>query len=60
MYKIEIWQYHSISDEFSSDNLEEVKKWYFINWCGCYNSGGCTFYIYHNGEEKSELNEEFW
>lgn len=50
-YKIKIWTYRKLADEYESDSIEAVLEWYKTNWMYCYNCGGCAFYIYKNGEE---------
>lgn len=52
-YKIEIWQYHSITATFESEDIEEILSWYNDEWRYCYEAGGCTFYLYKDGEELS-------
>ena len=57
-YKIEIWQYHSLSEIFESDNIDEVVRWYRSEWQYCYESGGCCFEVYEYGRQLSF--EEEW
>ena len=57
-YKIEIWRHHAIVDSFQNDDVQEVLKWYRREWQGCYDNGGCTFYLFKNGSELS-FEEEY-
>lgn len=52
-YKIEIWQWHSISETYESDNIEDILDWYKSNWLYCYEIGQCTFCVYENERELS-------
>ena len=56
-YKIEIWRWHSISETYESDNIEDLLDWYKSNWLYCYEIGQCTFYVYEN-ERKLSFKEE--
>ena len=53
MYKIEIWQYGTITETYESNNVEEVLDWYKWSWRNCYDCGGCAFGVYKDGEELS-------
>lgn len=53
MYKIEIWQYHSIIETYENKDVKNVLKWYKENWQTCYDYGSCTFYLYKDDEELS-------
>lgn len=53
IFKIEIWQYHCVVDTYESNDMTEILEWYFKNWKGCYENGGCTYYVYKNNEELS-------
>lgn len=52
-YRIEIWQYHDITETYESDNIEDVLEWYKLNWWWPYELGDCVFYIYNDNEELS-------
>ena len=52
-YKIEIWQWHSISETYESDNIEDILDWYKSNWLYFYEIEQCTFYVYENERELS-------
>ena len=50
-YKIEIWIYRSLSDEYEADSIEAILEWYKTYWQHCCECGGCAFDVYKNGEE---------
>lgn len=59
-YKIEIWMYRNLAEEYESDNIESILEWYKTYWKHCYDCGGCALDVYKNGElldfdEKYEL-----
>lgn len=58
-YKIEIWQWHSITETYESDDINEILKWYKENWDYCYQCGNCTFSVYKNDKNMTfdELNK---
>ena len=58
MYKIEIWQYHSLTTTYEDNDVEEVLRWYKSNWQYCYELGGCTFDLYKDDVELS-FKEEY-
>ena len=45
-YKIEIWQWHCVTDTYKSDNLEDALDWYRQNWEACYDNGFCAIDVY--------------
>ena len=53
MYKIEIWQHHSITKTYENKDVGKVLKWYIKNWQFCYDYGLCTFYLYKDDKELS-------
>ena len=57
-YRIEIWQYHSMTEEYESDNIEGILEWYRAYWQYCYDCGGCSFNVYKNGE-RLDFDEEY-
>lgn len=59
MYRIEIWQYHSIKKTYENKDMKNVLKWYKENWQFCYDYGMCAFYLYKDDKELSfdETNE---
>jgi hypothetical protein len=57
MYKIEIWQHHTITEKYESDNIEEVLHWYKEKWWWIYEIGDCAFYLYKDGSELSFTEE---
>ncbi len=52
-YKIEIWQYHNITETYESDDVEDILQWYKVNWWWIYECGGCSFSVYENDRELS-------
>lgn len=52
-YKIEIWQWHSITEVFESDDIKDVIEWYGLNWKYFFEMGYCAFNVYENGRELS-------
>ena len=50
-YKIEIWQYHHITETFESEDVSEVLNWYKTDWLWIYEMGGCSFTIYKDDTE---------
>lgn len=50
-YRIEIWVYRVLKDEYESDSIEDVLEWYKSHWQCCYECGGCSFSVYKNDEE---------
>ena len=57
-YKIEIWQYHNITEIYESDNIEDILHWYKVNWWWLYELGNCSFSVYKDKEELS-FEEEY-
>ena len=57
-YKIEIWQYHSITTTYESDDIEDVLLWYKAEWYMAYENGFCAFYIYEYDRPLS-FDEEY-
>ena len=54
IYEIEIWQYHTMVQNYKSNNIEEVLEWFRDEgWSSCYDDGGCAFYVYKSGIELS-------
>ena len=49
-YKIEIWQWHDLVEQFADDNILKILEWYKENWQYIYEKDGCTFYVYKNDE----------
>ena len=53
-YKIEIWQWHDITEIYKSNNIKNILLWYKTEgWHDAYNNGLCCFYVYENGRELS-------
>ena len=52
-YKIEIWQYHSITETYESDDIKDVLLWYRLHWQYAYDMGYCSFDVYEDGRELS-------
>lgn len=52
-YKIEIWQYHSVSDTYESNHIEDILGWYRLKWDYVYERGLCTFYVYEDCVEMT-------
>ena len=57
-YKIEIWQYQSMTEFYESENIEYIVTWYKSNWESCWEMGECAFDVYKNGEQLS-FDEEY-
>lgn len=49
-YKIEIWQYHNLTETYESNDIEDILSWYKSDWYYCYDMGGCSFNIYEDGK----------
>ena len=58
MYRIEIWQHHSIKKTYKNKDVKNVLEWYIKNWQTYYDYGGCTFYLCKDDKELS-FDEEF-
>lgn len=52
-YRIEIWQYHHISDIYESNDIREIMNWYTKKWKCSLCGGNCTFYVYEHGRRFS-------
>lgn len=52
-YRIEIWQYHNITETYESNDIDDILQWYRIHWYWCYELGDCTFYVYKDDVELS-------
>lgn len=52
-YKIDIWQWGSITETYESDNIEDIVEFWKGEWFDCYDHGYCTFYVYEDDEELS-------
>lgn len=50
MYRIEIWQFHSIIDEYKNNDISKVLNWYRQHWKYCYDWGNCSFEVYKNNK----------
>lgn len=50
-YKIEIWRYHEVVDEYEDKSVGNVLKWYRNHWKRTYDFGGCFFDLLENGKE---------
>ena len=59
-YKIEIWQYHHITETYESDSIEDVVNWYKNTWLWLYELGNCSYSVYKDGEELSWEEERKW
>ena len=57
-YKIEIWVYWHLEEEYESDSIKDILEWYIEHWKGCYECGGCAFNVYKNGEKLDF--DELW
>ena len=64
-YRIEIWKYNSITDEYSDiideyeyDNIEDILKWYQTWWRYYCKYNLSTFYVYKNNE-RLDFEEEY-
>lgn len=45
-YRIDIWQYGNMVENYESDNIEEVVDWYKENWADAYEHSLCTMDVY--------------
>lgn len=52
-YRIEIWQYHHISETHESNDIREIMNWYIEKWKHALDGGNCTFYVYEDGKRLS-------
>ena len=52
-YEIEIWQYHARIDNYKSNDIEEILKWFKLKWKNSCESGYAAFYVYKNSVELS-------
>ena len=52
-YEIEIWKYHTRIDNYKSNNIEEIAKWFKLKWRGSCESGYSAFCVYKNSIELS-------
>ncbi len=57
-YRIEIWQYHTITETYESYIIEDILQWYKSHWYWSYELGDCTFYVYKDGV-KISFDEEY-
>lgn len=53
IYRIEIWQYHSLTETYENDDVKDILEWYRVHWRYCYEIGGCSFSVYKYDEELS-------
>ena len=58
MYKIEIWQFHSITETFENKDVRKVVKWFNENWKWSFENVGCSFVVYKDNRELS-FHEEY-
>lgn len=59
-YKIEIWRYHALIEQYESDTIEDIKDWFFdSNWKWEYERCACCFGVCENSRymEFDELNK---
>lgn len=56
-YRIEIWQFHSITATYESDDIVDVLTWFKGNWYWVYDDGHCAFYVYRDGHEEINFDE---
>lgn len=52
-YKIDIWQYHSVVDNYESDDIESILKYFRSRWYYIYDYGMCSFTVYEGERELS-------
>lgn len=57
-YRIEIWQYHSKADEYESNDLKAVLKWFREKWLWVYDNDGCSFSVFEN-DRRMSFEEEY-
>ena len=57
-YKIEIWKYHKCIDEYESNDIDKIRKWFRENYGYTYVNGGCCYYIYKNNKRLSFEEEQ--
>lgn len=53
MYRIEIWRYHRMVDEYENIDINKVLEWYEEKWKLSYDYGQCTFYVFLDKQELS-------
>lgn len=59
-YKIEIWRYHALIEEYQSDTIQDIYDWFYnYNWKWEYELGNCCFNVYEDEREMTfnELNK---
>lgn len=52
-YKIEIMQWHSITETHESDDIRDIVEWFHDNWHLDYDRGYCAINVYEDGRELS-------
>ena len=53
MYRIEIWQYRSLSEVYLADDIQDILAWYKFYWYDACDNGHASFNVYKNGVELS-------
>ena len=54
MYKIEIWQYRSLSEVYLAEDIQDILAWYKFYWYGICDEGHGSFNVYKNGIELDD------
>lgn len=52
-YRIEIWQYHFVTDSFSSYDILNIRNWWLDRWYAVWCYGECTLEVYKNDRPMS-------
>lgn len=47
-YRIEIWQYHFVTDSFSSYDIFNIRNWWLDKWYAAQRYGECSLEVYKN------------
>ena len=50
-YRINVWQYGRIIEDYYSNDVNEVVKWYRKNWADSYEVGNCTIEVYESDKD---------
>ena len=58
-YRIEVYVYHEVVDEFETDSLKEARKWWRKNWKKAEDFGNafCEWYVDDKRQTISQMIE---
>ena len=60
-YKVEIWQYHKVIDEFTTTNKQKAKNWIKDNGYTIQSDNGqCFIHIICNDKPIDSIEERNW